>query len=312
MSAEPALRLDNFRYLTGLGRKPFSALLDVCVGMETKGKHVRDHFFSIEYDARRQAWKALVGNSHSYFQPGGLEVIMPSDGGLDLRLSLRMGYLHPQHSSLKGTYSVYAHKLFFEGAKNREDGFIYVGLTKHGWRQRLTGHLQAARSGSNTLFHKALRAKPMIISSTVLLVAADEDEAMAFEEDQVSKFSLYIDNRNGLNMIPGGRAGLRFLHDRAVGRAVTIEDREVALDNLLKSRRISLPNPAVATHWNDPEYAARVMCGRPGRFSVDDLGNIADLHAVGYSADAVAGSFGVSSRRVLDFVSGKTYNRVRK
>ena len=122
----------------------------------------------------------------------------------------------------------------------------------------------------------------MIISSTVLLVAADEDEAMAFEEDQVSKFSLYIDNRNGLNMIPGGQGpALRFLHDRAVGRAVTIEDREVALDNLLKSRRISLPNPAVATHWNDPEYAARVMCGRPGRFSVDDLGNIADLHAVG-------------------------------
>ena len=159
-----------------------------------------------------------------------------------------MGYLHPRHSSLKGTYSVYAHKLFFEGAKNPEDGFIYVGLTKQGWRQRLTGHLQAARSGSNTLFHKALRAKPIIISSQVLLVASDEDEAMAFEEDQVSKFLLYINNRNGLNMIPGGRAGLQFLHERAGGRAVAIEAREIALDNLLKSRRISLPNPTVAAH----------------------------------------------------------------
>ncbi|MDJ0450949.1 MULTISPECIES: hypothetical protein [Methylocystis] len=306
------LRLENFRYLTGLGREAFSALVSVCFQMEAQGNHVRDHFFSVEFDRNRKAWKAIGGKAHSYFEPGGLEVVIPGGDATDLTLSMRMGYLHPNHKSLKGTYSVYAHKLFFDSEADTEDGYIYVGLTKQGWRQRLTGHLQSARSGSNTLFHKALRAKPKIIRSHVLMVGADEDQAMSFEEDRVAAFSYYLDHPKGLNMIPGGKAGFKFLSKYVGATPCKLEDRESLLDRLLKERRVSLPNPVVAALWDNPDYAARVLCGRSDRFSLGALRTIIDLHAVGHSPPELADRFGASEKRVRNLISGKTYGRVLK
>jgi hypothetical protein len=79
---------------------------------------------------------------------------------------------------------------------------------------------------------------------------------MSFEEDRVAAFSYYLDHPNGLNMIPGGKAGFKFLSKHIGAAPFKFEDRESLLDCRIKARRVSLPDPAGAAHWGNPESAA--------------------------------------------------------
>jgi hypothetical protein len=93
---------------------------------------------------------------------------------------------------------------------------IYIGLTKRSWQIRFREHSYSAHRGSQVRFHKALRGEYFeidIVEHEVLRIGLTVKEALQLEESHVEKYSLFSEaNLNGLNMIPGGEAGLKFLH----------------------------------------------------------------------------------------------------
>jgi hypothetical protein len=123
--------------------------------------------------------------------------------------------------SLKDTYCVYLHTLLCNDGRK----FIYYGITKRGWNVRWGEHTRSAvRSESQRLFPLTLKklmdariaqlyrtenSDPRLrgIISSICSVGLSEEEARETEEYLVNKYSLASKHSNGLNMIPGGRAG---------------------------------------------------------------------------------------------------------
>ncbi|NNC63906.1 MAG: hypothetical protein HKN84_03895 [Gammaproteobacteria bacterium] len=75
------------------------------------------------------------------------------------------------------------------------------------------------------------------------------EDAMKWEEDGVEKFAC---EPNGLNMIPGGSKGLKFLHKhRITDRAgISLDGRDSSIsDYHLQNSRKNIPNPFMAGLW---------------------------------------------------------------
>jgi len=123
-------------------------------------------------------------------------------------------------------YSVYLHALF----DSTDNEFLYYGITKRGWNMRFAEHAKAAmQEQSRRLFPSKLneliearvaelagqldaRQKLTGMISAICAVGLDENSAMDTEEYLVDKYSLSSKHVKGLNMIPGGREGIRALH----------------------------------------------------------------------------------------------------
>lgn len=117
-------------------------------------------------------------------------------------------------------------------------------------------------------------------------------------------------------MIPGGRAGIAALHLLASDSekdAVETEQREVALDQYLKSHpQLGIPNPGVAIKWNGPAYAEAVICGRENRLSADQVRRIRYLAALGASADQIKDDVGaIDAGQIQRVLTGRTYSRIK-
>ena len=89
----------------------------------------------------------------------------------------------------------------------------YVGVTKRSPLQRFKEHLRDAASGNGYLFHSSWRALtkavPGVVPSfTIMERAKTLDEIYELEEYYVCKYTLAP---MGLNAIPGGKAGFKFL-----------------------------------------------------------------------------------------------------
>jgi hypothetical protein len=149
----------------------------------------------------------------------------------------------------------------------------------------------------------------------ICVAGVDEEAANASEEYLVQKYSFR--HPMGLNMIPGGRAGIAYLHQlRAIGDdddAPTDEARERALSAYLRQNpRKGLPNPATARNWEDPDFAARVICGPAGRLAQEQLREIRRLASLGTLPDEISAAVGAASpQQVQRVIKGKTYGRVR-
>lgn len=205
--------------------------------------------------------------------------------------------------ALRGSHCVYQHCF------DVETPAAYIGVTKQRWFDRYAQHLSSARSGSPYLFHRAIREHGERRSfHRVITSLLSEDDAMRLEEELVGMFSLYP---LGLNMIPGGRAGIRYLHNLgvAVGNAA---DRDAAVERLAgEPSRAGRPNPLCAARWeSDPDFNARVICGHSGRLTVEQLRVIRTLARQGISAAEIADRTGDSKRRVAAVLAGKRYARV--
>lgn len=90
----------------------------------------------------------------------------------------------------------------------------YVGITSRTWQKRAEEHQRAARRGSMLLFHRGLREELFAVNAhehIVLRAGLTRAQALRIEEVEVEKRTLREVHPNGLNMIPGGEAGLRFL-----------------------------------------------------------------------------------------------------
>jgi hypothetical protein len=231
---------------------------------------------------------------------------------------------------LEGSYAVYLHALLSEDGQE----FVYYGVTKRGWNNRFTEHLESALGEeSRRLFPAKLkelmvsraehirgenRTTPMLtgVVSSICAVGLDEDSAMDAEEYLVDKYSLSSKHQKGLNMIPGGREGIRALRRLSiVGEASLTEsdEREAFLDEYLKVHPLfGKPNPGVAAMWDEPAYAEAVICGRGNRLSAGQVREIRYLAAMGNSIQRIKELTGaLDDGQVSRVLMGRTYSRIQ-
>lgn len=127
------------------------------------------------------------------------------------------------NAPLEGAYTVYLHAL----RTSEGDDYLYYGITKRGWNLRFHEHtLSAVAKPAKRLFARTMNAliaarvaersgvvdqRPKLAGLVTAICAAGltREEAMETEEYLVDKYSLASKHRLGLNMIPGGAAGVR-------------------------------------------------------------------------------------------------------
>jgi hypothetical protein len=248
---------------------------------------------------------------------------------IPMRVEIPLRALIKGGPSLERTYSVYLHALVCNDGKE----FVYYGITKRGWNKRFTEHVESGLADeSRRLFpsklkelisarvehvHRKSQTGPMLTGfvSAICAVGLNEDSAMDAEEYLVDKYSLSSKHPNGLNMIPGGREGIKVLRKLSSdGGTSLIEsgDREALLDEYLKIHpHFGRPNPGVTESWNDPAYAEAVICGRENRLSAGQVREIRYLAAMGNSIDRIRELIGaLDDGQVSRVLSGRTYTRI--
>lgn len=133
----------------------------------------------------------------------------------------------------------------FDASARRVFQMGYLGVTKRPPFTRFNEHYRDAMQGKGHLLHKTWHAisksgARYLPNFYIAKMARSQDAIYALEEEFVENMTLAP---NGLNAIPGGYAGIRFLHKLALlGRGVTdIASRDAAM--------IALERSKVATHY---------------------------------------------------------------
>lgn len=206
---------------------------------------------------------------------------------------------------LRGNHNLYLHEIEAEGRALR-----YFGITKQRWFDRLAQHVSATRSGSRLIFHEAIRRYPNARKIHKLFVAGCSYEAAMHEEESfVDEFSLYP---KGLNMIPGGFAGLSYLGKLGFSPK-DAKQRDDVIEALAQRETVEgKPNPLCAARWaSDQDFVNRIVCGHSGRFTVDEVRSIRRLSEFGKTPDDIADILDVGNvRRVRNVIRGSRYSRV--
>lgn len=149
-----------------------------------------------------------------------------------MRVEVPLRALMVGNPPLAGGYTLYVHALM----TSRGETYVYYGITKRGWSIRFNEHTRAAVAHrSKRLLARKLdelvdaraaelsgrgddRVKLAGIISSVCGTGMSRESALAAEERMVDQYSLASKHPYGLNMIPGGLAGLshirNFLRDR--------------------------------------------------------------------------------------------------
>ena len=252
------------------------------------------------------------------------------------RVEVPLRYVLKGLPNLEPTYMVYLHVLRMDDGQN----LVYYGITRRGWMRRFNEHISSAmKDDSPLLFHRTLRegcngrlqqiqiallpnhqslpARALVGSHHVLCSAGlTEEQALEMEEYLVEKYS--FGKPQGLNMIPGGKAGVRYLHKlKVLGIAqkepLTDEEKETILERYLRANpRKGIPNALIAQRWLDDEYAVRVICAGEKRLSADQVRGIRKAVAAGLEPSAIQRAVGGRNwRQVQRVIDGKTYSRVR-
>ncbi|WP_197077598.1 hypothetical protein [Hyphomicrobium sp. 99] len=215
----------------------------------------------------------------------------------------------------KKAFVLYQH-IFGHSGSYPGDGYFYVGVTTRSWQLRWAEHRRAIEAGSPLLFHRKLRdelaaGRVTYIHHKVMGITDDLEALYSAEEAIVEGH--WIDARR-LNMIPGGKSGLRYLRENGMlaDRVVPMPDeRDRILEAWLRDHpRKGLPAPWVSEKWKDDAWAVAQICGRDDRLSVDQVRAIREL-ANSFPVQEIVVRIGARNtdqvQRVLD---GKTYNRV--
>lgn len=217
----------------------------------------------------------------------------------------------PINSILKGSDPAQdRHTLYLHGIQT-DVPLGYFGITRKPWYERWSQHVQSARNDSQLVFHRALRAHQHVpITHRVVLTAIHEEYALRTEEEMVENLTLYP---LGLNMIPGGRAGFRYLSQLGHAAIRDAAQRDAVVETLAaQSHLAGHPNPLCAARWaSDADYAERVICGHSGRLSAEQVRAVRGFAAIGRTAAQIQDIIGSASRRQIDNVlRGATYGRI--
>ena len=196
------------------------------------------------------------------------------------------------------------------------DDYYYVGVTGRNWLLRLSEHLGEIGRGSNKRFHAAWRRgeymKNVLFISSLMDINLSYEDAMNWEELHVDRVAY---GPNGLNMIPGGFKGLKFLHEHRItnGTQITLEARDKAIAEYLRQNpRKGIPNPFMAELWENDEHYLKVIESRPKTLSPDQVRKIRELARAGWSVSEITKETGaLNPTQVKKVISGKTYRRIR-
>lgn len=229
-----------------------------------------------------------------------------------------LSLLRRAREEMVGTYTVYLHRFGRDWANNKRDLIAqwptYIGITRNGWPSRWRQHISSANGGSPYRFHSAIRiaaARGWYIQHEVLDAGLSEEQALRREEDLVADLSYYP---KGLNMIPGGLAGIRYLAQHGVHGVSSRkwEHRDALIRRLMRDcDRAGKPNPLTAALWRDDEYATAVICGNPRNFNASEVSSIRAAAQSGLTAKDIADRRGYKADRVSLLLKGETYARVQ-
>lgn len=212
-------------------------------------------------------------------------------------------------------YALYQH-IFGMGNSYPDDGFFYVGITKRRWQSRWAEHLRAVEKGSNLHFHRKFReerdaGRITYIHHKVMAITDDLDKLYNAEKFLIEG---HWDDERRLNMIPGGKAGLRYLREYSIlkeGEIATPDERDGVVDAWLTGHRgESLPPITITDRWQDETWAAAQVCSRSDRLSIDQITAIRDL-ATSHCLQEIAERTGGRVDQIQGIISGKTYSRVK-
>lgn len=312
---------DNFRHLTGFGRDMAGYVGTVFDKLHDGRFVVGDvNQIRIYYDKNKNmvhhrfAWTEgeTYKDSVDIALRTDLQIIIEHDG---FRETTAMPMFMVMSNACRNSYHLYAHMFLNDQDDADIDHAMYIGVTKRGWRTRWAEHLKAAESGSHCRFHKAIRQWHGVaknVAHKIVGHASSEQKAMELEERLVAKNSLYP---LGLNMIPGGYAGITYL--RKIG-AVGVNER-VGVDDVQRiinrffehTSRKGIANPLAAANWLDPSYAEKVICAGPDRLKPQQIRDARFLSSLGQDADTIAERVGARNvDQVQRLLTGSTYSRI--
>lgn len=237
-------------------------------------------------------------------QHGKLIVTAESPLGGPCVVNIPLNPFLKQAAPVNDFYCLYQHVI------NTETPLAYIGITRQRWFDRLTQHARDAAKGSHYLFHGAIRQHPLVQKGhAVFLVELTQQQAMDFEEEFVREFTLYP---LGLNMIPGGYAGFKYLGSLGISVKTPL-DRDQAIIHLSTKEMISgNANPLCAARWAaDQDYVNRVICGHSGRLTVAQIRAIRRLSQFGISGIDISRIIGSSVKKVISVTNAKRYRRVQ-
>ena len=189
----------------------------------------------------------------------------------------------------------------------------YIGVTSQGVINRLIQHARDAVNGTGYVFHRfVLRQFNAVgasdkVQSRVLRTGLTRDQAMDAEEKLVENATLYP---RGLNAIPGGYAGMRYLAERnfKTNAKRLIKNRAGELTNFFKSNP---GNPLLALRLqSDDELISRIICKNPRNFGLSEVRHIRAMAELGYTEEQIAEEVKANQQRIHNLLTEKTYSRV--
>lgn len=229
--------------------------------------------------------------------------------------SIPAHYLLSSKHFSKRAFVLYQH-IFGAGGSYPNDGFFYVGVTTRSWQKRWSEHKRAIGAGSHLLFHKKYReemekGRLTYVNHKVMAITDDIEKLYATEEFLVEG---HWEDKRRLNMIPGGKSGLRYLRENGLLQKSVVpmpDERDRIISIWLNEHpRKGLPAPWVAEKWRDNDWAIAQICDREGRLSVEQVRAIRQL-AEKYSVEEIFARIGAKNvAQVVRVLEGKTYSRV--
>ena len=224
------------------------------------------------------------------------------------------------HTIPKGEYSYHTENVQQYISDGRYSS--YIGLTGRGWVRRNQEHMTDAIRGSHYRCHQALRN--YTTSDSYLLAAGlSKDEANDLEEKWVDEYTLFP---RGLNMIPGGLKGIKYLQSQGIKtRKGHTSERNPQLVNqhyevCRTTGKRNIFEPPVWAY--DDEVMSRIVLGRSDTFSKNELSRIRYLNeylgSLDYSLDETQEyiledlrlTTESEKRRLKLLLVGKTYSRI--
>lgn len=254
---------------------------------------------------------------------------------------LQLLMTHFEKKVLKnGSYQVYEHTLIRENPEKSTDftrdghlegGASYIGITKRSWQRRYKEHRYACNRNSHLLFHRALRQELFTVKvyeHQVLRAGLSASQALHIEEVEVEKRTLSSIHQSGLNMIPGGESGIRFISAMAKKRQKLIHpdqkefELEAVVDENLRQKGIEInkgyKNEKLAQLWRQNiKFRITAMTNRADRMSYKQISNARIWHASGWSEDKILRHINkmeesrrISLDQLLRLLTGKTYQSI--
>ena len=188
----------------------------------------------------------------------------------------------------------------------------YIGITKQVPKKRWMQHVYEAKNEKRYIFHRFLYDQLSTQDDTraafrILRTGLTQEEAMDAEEDLVAKATLFP---RGLNAIPGGKAGLRYLAERNF-HTTAKEINRCRSKVLAEFFERNPNNPILALRLqSDDELISRIICNNPRNFEINEVRHIRAMAELGYTEEEIAEEVKVSQQRIHNLLTEKTYSRV--